>query len=49
MRFGRVCDYGTANFQQIGDFVMVKPVTVLPNKITAIVQDGGVYNAIFNR
>ena len=37
IRFGRVCDYGTANFEQIGNFVTVKTVTVLPNKITAIV------------
>tara|TARA_B100001093_G_C26653814_1_gene938695 strand:- start:656 stop:823 length:168 start_codon:yes stop_codon:yes gene_type:complete len=37
LRFRRVCDYGTANFQQIGNFVMFKAETVLPNKITAIV------------
>jgi len=37
MRFGRYSDYGTANFQQVGNFVTVKAVTVLPNKITAIV------------
>ena len=37
MRFGRFCDYGNAIFQQAGNFVTVKAVTVLPNKITAIV------------
>jgi hypothetical protein len=36
MRFGRFCDYGTTNFQQIGNFVTVKAVTVLPNKTIAI-------------
>ncbi|MDB4599281.1 hypothetical protein OAI25_01060 [Alphaproteobacteria bacterium] len=36
MRFGRLCGYGTANFQQVGNFVTVKTLTVLPNKITAI-------------
>ena len=36
MRFGHFCDHGTANFQQVGHFVTVKTVTVLPNKITTI-------------